>query len=31
MQKDPSERICLIDNFEEISMPDKSAKKCSNI
>lgn len=27
MQKDPSERICLIDNFEEISMSDKSAKK----
>lgn len=27
MQKDPSERVCLIDNFEEIKLTDKSAKK----
>ena len=27
MQKDSSERVCLIDNFEEIKLTDKSAKK----
>ena len=27
MQKAPEERICLIDNFEEIKLTDKSAKK----
>lgn len=27
MQKESTERVCLIDNFEEISLSDKSAKK----
>ena len=27
MQKDASERVCLIDNFEEVRLTDKSAKK----
>lgn len=27
MQKDSEERVCLIDNFEEIRLTDKSAKK----
>ncbi|SCH96157.1 Uncharacterised protein [uncultured Clostridium sp.] len=27
MQKDSIERVCLIDNFEEIKLTDKSAKK----
>lgn len=27
LQKDASERVCLIDNFEEIALSDKSAKK----
>lgn len=27
MQKAPKERICLIDNFEEINLSDKSTKK----
>lgn len=27
MQKEPEARICLIDNFEEIKLGDKSAKK----
>lgn len=27
LQKDPSERICLIDNFEEVVLQDKTAKK----
>ena len=27
MQKDSKERICIIDNFEEISLSDRNAKK----
>lgn len=27
MQKDPNERVCFIDNFEEIMLTDKSSKK----
>lgn len=27
MQKDPADRICFIDNFERISLQDKTAKK----
>lgn len=27
LQKNPSERVCLIDNFERINMQDKTAKK----
>ena len=31
MQKAPEERICLIDNFEEIKLTDKSAKKVLHV